>query len=117
MGRARKPRPRRSKGKRSHYYRRAMARLRDEWGGKCQCIGCASCSGGCGIATGLEFAHVRPTGLRGRGRGLPQRYHDVKRNPDAYRLLCDLCHLEFDRDLARALASAPLQTESDTEAA
>lgn len=44
----------------------------------------------------LEFAHVKPTGLSGEGRGLRQRYMDIKRNPECYALLCWFCHKKRD---------------------
>ena len=75
-------------------YFQAMHRLRSEWGG--QCVACAVPD----IPTEpLEFAHLpgKPTGLSGRGRGLPQRYHDVRSNPECYVLLCGACHLQLDR--------------------
>jgi hypothetical protein len=40
----------------------------------------------------LEFAHLAPTGLRGRGRGQIQRYYDIRRHPESYALLCRGCH-------------------------
>lgn len=46
----------------------------------------------------LEFAHVRPTGVSGMGRGLRQRVLDIRRFPSAYLLLCKLCHRAFDRE-------------------
>lgn len=45
----------------------------------------------------LEFAHIKPTTLNGRGRGQSRRYLDIKRNPTSYRLLCKACHKLFDR--------------------
>lgn len=71
------------------YYRRELKRLRKEFGGVCQ-------NEDCGSVLGLEFAHVKPTGLNGRGRGTPQRVHDIKRNPTHYRLLCRRCHMALD---------------------
>jgi hypothetical protein len=76
-----------------------MAELRKAWGG--QCVACA-------WPFKLEFAHLHPTGLEGararnamgdlgRGRGLPQRYHDVKNHPECYILLCHGCHEDLDR--------------------
>lgn len=49
----------------------------------------------------LEFAHIKPTGLCGRGRGLRNRYFDILRNPDCYQLMCSACHKWMD--LARTL--------------
>lgn len=67
---------------------RSMQELRDARGDKCR---------RCGSRSKLEFAHVKETGLNGRGRGQMHRYGDIKRNPDAYELLCWDCHREFDR--------------------
>jgi len=44
----------------------------------------------------LEFAHVAPTKLNGRGRGTYRRLRDVEKNPEAYRLLCRPCHMDLD---------------------
>ena len=44
----------------------------------------------------LEFAHVAPTKLNGRGRGTYHRLRDVEKNPEAYRLLCRPCHMDLD---------------------
>lgn len=68
-------------------YAAAFARLRQEFGGKCE---------RCPKRRHLQFAHKRPTGLMGRGRGRADRYHDIKRNRDAYMLLCYRCHLQHD---------------------
>ena len=45
----------------------------------------------------LEFAHLSPTDVRGRGRGQWERYLDVKRHPDRYLLLCHTHHRFMDR--------------------
>jgi hypothetical protein len=68
-----------------------MADLREEWGGACVWHG-GECDGP------LEFAHLpgKPTKLNGQGRGLPQRYHDVRANPDSYVLVCRRHHAELD---------------------
>lgn len=50
----------------------------------------------CGSTKQLEFAHTKPTGLQGMGRGFNERVLDVLRNPDAYRLLCRSCHMRLD---------------------
>ena len=71
-------------------WRQRVQQLRDERGNKCE-----SCEeperwtkGKCN----LQFAHVKPTGLNGVGRGQTQRYLDIKRNPGSYKLLCAGCH-------------------------
>jgi len=46
----------------------------------------------------LEFAHTKPTGLNGEGRGMERRYLDVLKNPDKYRLLCKPHHTMFDNN-------------------
>jgi hypothetical protein len=50
----------------------------------------------------LEWAHRRPTGLNGWGRGRLDRLMDVKRHPRAYALLCKDCHKLFDTDVLHA---------------
>lgn len=67
---------------------RSIQELRDARGNRCR---------RCGSKSKLEFAHVKETSVRGRGRGQMVRYCDIKRNPDAYELLCWHCHHEFDR--------------------
>lgn len=49
----------------------------------------------------MEFAHLAPTGLQGRGRGLRARVLDIERNPQAYALLCRHCHKGLDLGLWR----------------
>jgi hypothetical protein len=77
-------------GNKPGYYSRRMDDLRVQFGGKCQ-------RADCDLTQKLEFAHTSFTGVYGRGRGLPQRVHDITRNPDSYRLLCVKHHREFDR--------------------
>lgn len=79
------------------YYRGKMALLRQAFGGRCV---------DCGVTRRLQFSHVKPTeistvgrGHQSRGRGLPQRYHDIRRHPDAYALRCWPCHVEFDHPM------------------
>lgn len=82
-----------------------MDHLRKAFGGKC-----SKCGGRWSLIRKgrkyrhrpLEFAHVKPTKLQGRGRGLKNRFFDILRNPDSYRL----CHALFDMEqLARRLAA------------
>lgn len=82
-----------TRNKRKGYYTIRMAELREERGGVCV-LGFE----GCWINTGLEFAHIKETKLSdiARGRGMPQRYHDIKNNPDAYILVCRHCHSMTD---------------------
>ena len=68
-------------------YGAKMRDLRSAWGGRC-----ARCAG----TWRLEFAHLRPTGLEGRGRGCAERYYDIRKNADSYVLLCHGCHFRLD---------------------
>ena len=77
------------------WYKGKMAELRKERGGRCL-LGLAHCS----ETKRLEFAHVKETGLKGRGRGRAERYRDIKANPECYILACRSCHLRAD-ELAR----------------
>lgn len=74
--------------KRRYVETRSIQELRDARGNQCR---------RCGSRLKLEFAHVKETKLRGRSRGQMHRYCDIKRNPDAYELLCWNCHREFDK--------------------
>jgi hypothetical protein len=65
-----------------------VADLRDERGNRCE---------ECQSPDNLEFAHVKETRLRFKGRGQTQRYYDIKKNPDSYKLLCKKCHRKLDR--------------------
>ncbi len=73
-------------------YSGKMDELREAWGGACA-FSAGECDGP------LEFAHLpgKPTSLEGQGRGLPNRYHDIKRNPESYVLVCRAHHTELDR--------------------
>jgi hypothetical protein len=56
----------------------------------------------CPEAFRLEFAHVGPTGLCGRGRGLNWRVLDILKHPECYRLVCQAHHRTLeDADRAR----------------
>ncbi len=76
------------------YYPGKMADLRAEWGGRCVWCGLPSLP-----SNPLEFVHLpgKHTTIEGRGRGLPQRYHDIKRNPGSYVLLCRDHHTALDK--------------------
>jgi hypothetical protein len=50
------------------------------------------------IGEKLEFAHVLETALKGRGRGRKERYYDIIKNPDCYRLLCQFHYKEMDNE-------------------
>ena len=64
-------------------------KLIKEFGG--QCIHCTA-------TEALEFAHTKPTELKGRGRGRKERVYDVIKHPDAYILLCHQCHKNYDAE-------------------
>ena len=85
------------------YYKGKMEALRKERGGRCILE-----LDGCWLTRGLEFAHITPTPVNGRGRGLPQRYHDIKNNPEAYLLVCRACHAKAD-DLAEQFHNYDLE--------
>ncbi len=61
----------------------AMDALRRRFGGRC--VKCGARNSGRRWARGkvrpLEFAHVKPTGLCGQGRGLRNRYFDILKKP------------------------------------
>ena len=65
-----------------------LAKMREERGNQCVF---------CGERENLDFAHLRPTGLRGKGRGMDARATDIRKNPDDYILLCHKCHVIHDR--------------------
>lgn len=79
------------------YLEGLQQRLVDALGGRCR---------SCTRKAGLEFAHIKPTGSTGRGRGKKARLLDVKNNLDAYALLCRPHHLAYDRDHWTRLAGA-----------
>lgn len=59
--------------------KRLKKKLIKQFGGKCII---------CGSIKNLEFAHLKPTKLKGIGRGRKERYYDVLKNPDCYVLTC-----------------------------
>lgn len=75
-----------------------MDALRALFGGRC--AKCSAKDSGPTYWNGprrpLEFAHVKPTGLCGKGRGLQHRFYDILRNRDCYALLCRKCHKAMD---------------------
>lgn len=87
---------------RPSYYLGKMDELREQFGGRCAFEGKpekGECSRGVdheGREKPLEFAHKDPTGCVGRGRGRADRYHDVKRNPGSYQLMCRGHHVRWD---------------------
>jgi hypothetical protein len=54
-------------------------RLLQQFGNKCNF---------CDQRTFLEFAHIKPTKLKGEGRGMTNRIKDIRDNPDSYMLTC-----------------------------
>jgi len=44
----------------------------------------------------MEFAHLKPTGLRGRQRGSVEALRDVLQNRESYARLCWECHRGID---------------------
>lgn len=76
----------------NRWIRQVFNDLKADRGGKCEIPGCEE-------TEDLEFAHVQPTDLGGRGRGRKERYYDIKNNPDSYRLLCKGHHRDHDDEL------------------
>lgn len=76
-----------------HYVGR-MHKLRISRGGKCE--GCGKRLRYSQRGPNLQFAHVRWTGLQGRGRGLINRFLDIVRHPRHYKMVCRACHLAMD---------------------
>ena len=72
----------------SKWARPKLIELREKYGGCCQ---------HCGSKDDLNFAHIKPTGLSGKGRGMDARCRDIMKNPRSYILLCFNCHKEFDK--------------------
>ena len=72
----------------NRWIKKAFAELRESFGNVCQ---------NCGGSENLEFAHIRPNGFSGSGRGRKERYYNIKNNREDYRLLCKECHLLFDK--------------------
>lgn len=72
------------------WIKRAFKKLRKAFGGACRI---------CGSTEKLQFAHLEPTNVKGRGRGRKERYYDIKNNPDSYILLCEPCHRTLDKIL------------------
>ena len=68
----------------ARYRQRLKAKLEGWRAGPCE-----QCKG---TRERRELAHVVPTPLMGRGRGLSQRYHDLRKHPRAYARLCKRCH-------------------------
>lgn len=67
-----------------HYRQRLKAKLESYRAGPCERCGSKR--------ERRELAHAAPTPLSGRGRGLSQRYHDLRKHPLCYARLCLKCH-------------------------
>lgn len=91
------------RGTRSSDYVEKLAALRLKWGGKCQDCGRRERYGSYAghVQSNLQFSHVRATAIWGRGRGARERYLDVVRNPECYRLRCRKCHRAADQQAPR----------------
>lgn len=88
-------------------YKGAIDKLRIERGNECEECGVHQDKAKYLHRNGLEFAHVITTSLNGRGRGRADRYHDIKKYPTHYKLMCRLCHLEFDNKKGPSLPDNP----------
>ena len=87
---------------RNRLIRRQLDALRAQRGGKCEVPGCEE-------TEELEFAHVKPTELKGRSRGRKERYYDIIKNPTCYRLICKGHHTmmdELDIDIFKGVHDA-----------
>ena len=51
--------------------------------------------------TVLQFAHLKPTTLKGRERGRIERLLDILAHPESYTLLCETHHEDFDIEFAQ----------------
>lgn len=83
------------------YYSGKMQWLRNLFGNKCMVLD--------DYHEGqLEFAHIvdyNPLGgrekhVKGEGRGLWKRYHDIKKHPDEYVLVCHYHHIRLDAGIS-----------------
>ena len=83
-----------SKQLRAAWIRRIWRQLRKDFGDKC--TKCDMAEKGDPKNPTLEFAHLKPTKLNGRGRGSLHRYYDIRKNPKSYALMCTACHFKFD---------------------
>ncbi len=72
------------------YIERLRKRLADARGNRCERCGATP------EEEELQWAHVKPTALRGSGRGREARLMDIKNNPDSYKLFCKPCHKDHD---------------------
>ena len=73
--------------------KQARKQLKEDFGNSCS---------NCNSKATLQFAHIQPTSLNGKGRGRKERILDIRKNRDSYRLLCSTCHSIYD---AKVLSS------------
>ena len=45
----------------------------------------------------LEFAHIFPTDVQGRGRGRKERIYNISKNPGSYAYMCKPHHVMLDQ--------------------
>ena len=72
-------------------WRQRTFKLREQRGDRCEFVD-PETKKRCRATSYLEFAHIKKTGLNGRGRGQTQRVRDIERYPDAYLLVCKSHH-------------------------
>lgn len=68
---------------RQEFNRLRRDRLIKQFGGRCV---------SCGSTNDLQFHHLIPTEVNGRGRGTQARLKDIESHTDSYTLLCGVCH-------------------------
>jgi len=74
------------------YYQELRLKLIQQFGGKCE--KCEEPD-----TTKLHFAHKIGHRLNyGRSRGSNHRTREVQKEPGKFLLLCNLCHLQYDRE-------------------
>jgi hypothetical protein len=89
-----------------------MEKLRQQFGGACQAQKLWPTEE-CKVTEALEFAHLEPTGLWGRGRGLPQRVHDIVNNPTHYILVCRPHHVKQEKMLQNGSKPSGVSVERE----
>jgi hypothetical protein len=80
------------KMKHSEFLTKKRLQLIREYGNKCFV---------CGNVNNLQFAHIKPTKIKGVGRGKQNRTYDVQKNPKSYILLCPTCHYYLDNKILK----------------
>lgn len=69
-----------------------MVMNREKFGNRCHDCGMREEDSEKLFGKPLEFHHIKPTGVKGMGRGKNVRAADVRDNPKSYILLCRRCH-------------------------